>query len=132
MEGIDNRAISEVLLVLHHTEKEIIERIPNKFKIFLLDNSDKDYKPNIDFTSDNWESSLSEDAKGLLAMIYRDYVVSPDEKKELLEEERKEKEKREEYLREKYNPDNLFNSNIIYQCRRFAHFICFCTALKCF
>ena len=112
METINQNTFSEVLLVLNHTEKEIIEKIPEKFKIFLLKNSNKYYTPNIDFTDNNWENTLSEDAKALLAMIYRDYVVSLDEKKELLEEERKEREKKEELLREKNNPDNLFKNNI--------------------
>ncbi len=112
METINQNTFSEVLLVLNHTEKEIIEKIPEKFKIFLLKNSNKYYTPNIDFTDDNWENTLSEDAKALLAMIYRDYVVSLDEKKALLEEERKEREKKEELLREKHKPDNLFKNNI--------------------
>lgn len=111
MENLNKRAVSEVIQILNHTEKEIIEKIPEKFIKFLFENADNDYKPNIDFYDDNWEDLIDEDAKALLALIYRDYIVSETEKMELLEEERQEKEKQEELLKEKYNPDNLFKKN---------------------
>ena len=108
MENLNKRAVSEVIQILNHTEKEIIERIPEKFIKFLFDNADNEYEPNIDFFDENWENSIDEDAKALLALIYRDYIASDNERNELLEEERKENAKQEELLREKYNPDNLF------------------------
>ncbi len=110
MENLNKRAVSEVIQILNHTEKEIIERIPEKFIKFLFDNADKEYEPDIDFFDENWENSIDEDAKALLAIIYRDYIASDNEKNELLEEERTERAKQEELLREKYNPDNLFKS----------------------
>lgn len=111
MENLNKRAVSEVIQILNHTEKEITERIPEKFIKFLFENADNDYKPNIDFSDENWENLIDEDTKALLAIIYRDYIVSETERLELLEEERQEKEKQEELLREKYNPDNLFKKN---------------------
>ena len=111
MENLNKRAVSEVIQILNHTEKEIIERIPEKFIKFLFDNADNEYEPNIDFFDENWENSIDEDAKALLAIIYRDYIASDNERNELLEEERKENAKQEELLREKYNPDNLFKNN---------------------
>ena len=111
MENLNKRAVSEVIQILNHTEKEIIERIPEKFIKFLFDNADNEYEPNIDFFDENWENSIDEDAKALLALIYRDYIASDNERNELLEEERKENAKQEELLREKYNPDNLFKNN---------------------
>lgn len=111
MENLNKRAISEVLQILNHTEKDIIEKIPKKFIEFLFDNADNDYKPNINFYDDNWENTIDEDAKALLAIIYRDYIVSETERLELLQQEKKEKEKKEVLLMEKYNPDNLFKED---------------------
>ena len=108
MENLNKRAVSEVIQILDHTEKEITEKIPEKFIKFLFENADNDYKPNINFYNDNWENTIDEDTKALLAMIYRDYIVSETERLELLEEEKQEREKQEALLREKYNPDNLF------------------------
>ena len=48
-----------------------------------------------------------EDTKAILALIYRDYIVSKKEREELIKKEQEEVEK-EEKLREKYNPDNVF------------------------
>ena len=111
MENLNKRAVSEVIQILDHTEKEITEKIPEKFIKFLFENADNDYKPNINFYNDNWENTIDEDTKALLAMIYRDYIVSETERLELLEEEKQEREKQEALLREKYNPDNLFKKD---------------------
>lgn len=111
MENLSKRAVSEVIQILDHTEKEITEKIPEKFIKFLFENADNDYKPNINFYNDNWENTIDEDTKALLAMIYRDYIVSETERLELLEEEKQEREKQEALLREKYNPDNLFKKD---------------------
>ena len=111
MENLNKRAVSEVIQILDHTEKEITEKIPEKFIKFLFENADNDYEPNINFYNDNWENTIDEDTKALLAMIYRDYIVSETERLELLEEEKKEREKQEILLREKYNPDNLFKKD---------------------
>ena len=108
MSSLNKRAVSEVVEILEHTDKEIIKKIPSKFIDFLYENQEKDYKANIDFSDLNWESNLDEDTKAMLALIYRDYIVSKEERTKLLEEENEEKKRNEEILREKYNPDNIF------------------------
>lgn len=45
-----------------------------------------------------------------MALIYRDYIVSQEERSRLLSEEREEERRIENELREKYNPDNLFKN----------------------
>ena len=110
MNDLNKKAISEVIEVLQHTDDKILIKIPQKFITFLYENADKDYAPNIDFHSENWEESLEEDANAILALIYRDYIVSPIERNKLIEEENREKTKREEELRKKYNSDNIFNN----------------------
>lgn len=108
MENFNKKAVSEVIEILNHTDKKIIEKIPQKFIDFLFENADKDYIPNIDFYDENWENSIQEDTQAILALLYRDYIVSEDEKMKLLKEEQEEKLKFEKELREKYNPDNIF------------------------
>ena len=108
MEDFNKRAISEVIEILNHTDKKIVEKIPKKFIEFLFENADNDYKPNIDFYNEKWEQFVQEDTQAILAMIYRDYIVSEDEKIRLLKEEKDEKIKLENELMEKYNPDNMF------------------------
>ena len=106
------KALTEVYIVLQNSEKEIQDKIPEKFKTFLTENMEKEYKPTIDFSNENWDDSILEETQAILALIYRDYIVSEEERKELLEEEAKEEERIEQELREKYNPDNIFKNNI--------------------
>ena len=111
MENFNKKAVSEVIEILNHTDKEIVEKIPQKFIDFLFENEDKDYIPNIDFYDENWENFIQEDTQAILALLYIDYIVSEDEKMKLLKEEQEEKLKIENELREKYNPDNIFKKN---------------------
>lgn len=113
MESFNKKAVSEVIEILNHTDKEIVEKIPQKFIDFLFENEDKDYIPNIDFYDENWEKSIQEDTQAILALLYRDYIVSEEEKIKLLKEEQEEKIKLENELREKYNPDNIFKKKNI-------------------
>lgn len=113
MENFNTKAVSEVIEILNHTDKEIVEKIPQKFIEFLFENEDKDYIPNIDFYDENWENFIQEDTQAILALLYRDYIVSEDEKMKILKEEQEEKLKLENELREKYNSDNIFKKKNI-------------------
>ena len=108
MSEINKKAVSEVIDILKHSEIEVTQKIPKKFIEFLTKNSDRDYIPNIDYSEENWENSIEEDAKVLIALIYRDYIMSEEEKEKVKEEA----EKQEQEIREKYNPDNLFKKNL--------------------
>ena len=105
----DKRAFSQVIEILNHSDKNIVERIPKQFINFLFENMDTEYNVNIDFSNKNWQETILEETKVVLALIYRDYIVSSEERAKLLAEEKKEQEEKERELREKYNIDNLFN-----------------------
>lgn len=107
MSEINKKAVSEVIDVLKHSEIEVTQKIPKKFIEFLTKNSDRNYIPNIDYSEENWENSIEEDAKVLIALIYRDYIMSEEEKEKVIEEA----ERQEQKIREKYNLDNLFKKN---------------------
>ena len=72
---------------------------------FLLENCDKDYIPVINFCDDFWEDNLREETQAILALIYRDYIVDKEMRKELLTQEEKE-------YNDKYNVENLFKKEI--------------------
>lgn len=104
----DKKAFSEIIEILNHTDKQIVEKIPNSFIKFLFENMDSEYKVKIDFFNEKWDETILEDTKAILALIYRDYIVSKAEREELIKQQQEEAEKEEEKLREKYNPDNVF------------------------
>lgn len=108
MKEIDKQAVTEVVEILKHSESKITDKIPEKFMQFLYNNSDDNFKVNIDFNNENWDDTIKQDTKLLLALIYRDYIVSKEERAQLLKEEEDRIDKEEQQLREKYSPDNLF------------------------
>jgi len=110
MEIVYRQAFAEVLEVLKHTSKSIVEKIPEKFIMFLKDNKDNEYIADIDFSKPNWEDEVKQETQAILALIYRDYIVSPEKKSELIREEQEEQIRIEKEIREKYNPDNIFKN----------------------
>lgn len=108
--SFNKKAFSEIIEILNHTDKQLVEKIPDTFIKFLFENMDKEYEVEINFFNENWEETILEETKAILALIYRDYIVSAEERKDLLIEEKRERERQERELREKYNPDNLFKN----------------------
>ena len=104
-----NKAYAEAIVVLNNSNKEILDRIPEKLIYFLYENMDKNYLVNINFQDEHWENTLMDETKGILGLIYRDYIVSAQQRNELLLEERNEQLKLENEIKEKYNPYNIFN-----------------------
>lgn len=104
MENTIRESISETLDVLKHLPDSIISKIPDRFLNYLKENSDKEYKTNINYSNENWIDTLSEDTIQMLSIIYRDYIVDSETREKLIEEENAiiEKEK------EKYNIDKIF------------------------
>lgn len=107
---LDKKAFSEIIEILNHTDKKVVEKIPESFIKFLFENMDKEYKAEINFSNENWDDTILEETKAILALIYRDYIASTEERKDLLIEEKREREKQEMELRKKYNSNNLFKN----------------------
>lgn len=103
MEDIDRRVFNQIDEILKHSSDEILKKLPKNLQEFLKENKEKDYKPNIDFNTDNWQDYLLEDTIVLMGLIYRDYIVSKDKRQKLLLEEEIE-------YNEKYNPNNIFKN----------------------
>lgn len=109
MENVYKVAFAEVMEVLKNSEPEILVKIPENFITFLKENEDNEYNVDIDFNNENWEDTVLPETQAIIALIYRDYVSSPEEREKLLKTEQEEQIRIEKELREKYNPDNLFN-----------------------
>lgn len=111
MKEINKQAVSEVIEILNHSESKITNKIPEKFMQFLYNNSDSEYKVDINFNNENWDDTIKQDTKVILALIYRDYIVSKEEREKLLKEEQKRLDEEEKELYGKYNTDNLFKKS---------------------
>lgn len=106
-------AMCETLQYLKGINQSDLNKIPSKFMQFLNDNCLKDYECNFDYTKPLKELNISDEARGLIAMICLNYWCVNDEQKERFKKHLTENEMRfQEELRQKYNPDNLFKDNI--------------------
>lgn len=101
-------ATTEVLSILEYLPQSEVDKIPNKFKEFLKENSLSDYKPSFDYSLGLDKIELKHKTKLLLAMIYKNYLCSKEEQLEYDKILCQNEENHQKYLREKYNPDNLF------------------------
>lgn len=101
-------AITEVLYILKYLPKDMTANIPTNFLNFLNENSIPDYKPDFDLSKGLDNVRLKHKTKILLAIIYRNYICSEQERldydKILLQNENEYQVK----LKEKYNTDNIF------------------------
>ena len=110
MDSVYSQAFTEVLEILKNSEKNIVSRIPENFIEFLNKYKDNNYKAEIDFSNENWDEQVKKETQAILALIYRDFIVSKEKREKLLAEEQEEQIRIENELREKYNPDNLFKN----------------------
>lgn len=110
MDSVYSKAFSEVLEVLNNSEKKIVSRIPKSFLEFLNQYKDNNYKAEIDFSNENWDEQVKKETQAILALIYRDYIVSKEERERFLSEGREEQKRIENELRERYNTDNLLKN----------------------
>lgn len=106
------KAFTEVNAIIQLMPEELVDKIPSKFHVMLEEEEDKDYYPNIKEPLE--EQKLKEETIIILGLIYRDFLCSPEERKELQEKDAKElqevKMAMEQEMREKYNPDDIFKN----------------------
>ena len=97
------KALYEVYVVLEHTNEEIKNRIPEKFIEFIKENMDKSHEFYLKENIRLEKQDLMIEAKQILALIYRDYICSEDEREKLIIKEKEKQNKKEEENEEKYN-----------------------------
>ena len=105
---ITKEAFSEVYDIIYNFE--INNKIPKNFIELIDNNRDKQYKVNIDYTKSINDQELQKGTRVILALIYRDYLCSIEERECLIKQDKEILEKIEKEKREKYNYDNLFKN----------------------
>ena len=105
-------ASAEINEILKYMPKEEVEKIPSKLREFFKEVSSKDFVTNINPNIPLDKQQIKEKTKDIIALIYRNYWCSEEERKELDQKLIENDKKFEEELREKYNPDNIFKNNV--------------------
>ncbi len=104
------KAFKEVIVILKFIPKSDYNKIPKDILETMEHEQDLEYNYYVDFKHDFKEQKMSDITKAILANFYRDYWATPEERKEILDNERLQRTKTEKELREKYNPDNIFKN----------------------
>ena len=110
---VDNyeKAYAEVIEVLKYIPMNEYNKIPKKYIKFMEENCSETspfvYNIALSFEKQN----ISNEAKNILGMIFRLFIVEQSKKEKLSskDKELKEQEELEKYM--KYNPDNLFKKD---------------------
>lgn len=105
-----SEAAVEFNCILDNSSQEIIDKIPQKFIEFMKNIASTTYKFNYDKSKKLNEQDIKPETRGLISLVYQDYICSEDEKKDYILKCKNYEIKKEEELREKYNPDNVFKN----------------------
>lgn len=84
MDSNYNKAYKEVVEVLNNVPVEDVKKIPNDLIQMFTQKMDSNYIYSIDSTKPFEEQEMLTETKAILANIYRDYWVSPEQKARML------------------------------------------------
>lgn len=108
MQDVYTKSFSEVYAIINLMPEKLKEKIPEKFKEFIIKEKSDTYSPSINLPID--DTKLMPETIAIMGMIYRDFLVTKDKKEKLVEEDRIEMEEYEKRLIQKYSPSNLFQN----------------------
>ena len=106
---MDNRVYSEVYSVLNLLDENDLKRIPEDILFFIKANMSED----VDYMDKNQsldEIKITRDAEDMLMLLTYHYLCDDTEKVEVNKIMEENEKKHQEELKEKYNPDNVFNN----------------------
>lgn len=99
------KAFSEVDTILEYSSEEIRNKVPDKFRQLIKNNKDNNYKLILDEHKKLNDQELLIETREILSLIYRDYLCSEDERKELI----KINNQKLEEINEEYDIQNIFD-----------------------
>ena len=108
-----NDIANEVVSVLNYMEQDLVKKIPIKFLDFLKNLAkDSNKKINIDLNKSLLEQNISEESKDLIGLIYYNYLIDENEKRQILKIWSNNEREYQKNLENKYNLDNIFKINL--------------------
>ena len=108
-----SEAAVEFNSILEYTSEDLKNKIPKKFLDFLQSIQSKTYKFEYDKTKKLDEQKLKPKTRGVIALVYQDYICNEAEKEEYIQKSQKLIKQIEESKREKYNPNDIFKDKKI-------------------
>ena len=103
-----SKAYVEVLEILKHIPVEDYNKIPFEIIENMQLNSDKKYNYIVTHFDNFQEQEMLKETETILAVLFRDYWATEEQRKGILEKEKYDLNVLEQEKKEKYNPDELF------------------------
>lgn len=100
-------AYNEVLKILKYVAKEDLDKIPKNMLDMFKSNASSENNFNYNPTKTLQEQNVSETARAIIAILFRNYWATSEQKEKILSVQNNE---RERIKQEKYNPDNIFKN----------------------
>lgn len=97
-------AFKEMNIIIENSDKEVQDKIPQRIKEHIKENMDKDYNVTINFNEKLLNQDILPETKEMMAILYRDYLCSEEERKRIM---KRTKELYEE-LEQKYDISHIF------------------------
>ena len=111
-----SKAYKELDEIFKYLPEEEFNKIPAELINKIKREKDDQYKYEVTHIEDFRNQEMLKESRAILAVLYRDYWASDEERKEILEQERKEFLEKEEKKKENQNFNSMFNNrNVIEQ-----------------
>ena len=104
-------AYTEVYEILKCIHKSDYDKIPKNIVELISNNRNLEYKFNYDMDKTLEEQNVSKKAKTIIAILFRDYWSTYEQKEKILKKEKHDRQKVEEEKREKFKTDKIFKKN---------------------
>ncbi len=108
MKEVYREAFSEIDAIFELIPANLLNKIPEKFRQIIKSEKSINYKPIINEPIEEFE--LKEESIIILALVYRDFLCSKEEKEKLKLRDAQRIKEAENEIREKYNPDDVFKN----------------------
>ena len=108
MKEVYREAFTEVDAIFELMPVNLLKKIPEKFREIIKSEKSINYKPMIREPIEEFE--LKEETIIILALIYRDFLCSKEEKEKLKLRDAQKLKDAEDEIRKKYNPDYIFKN----------------------
>ena len=105
IDNICKNSFKEVYDILKYTEEDLLNKIPNKFMMFIKNNMNVNYKTNIDLSIDIDKQNLLPETEGISSLLYINYWATDEEKKEFTQKNQ------QDYLNIDRNIYEILNHN---------------------
>lgn len=106
-----NQAMYEVNIILNNTDKSLVQLIPEKVLNFIKENAQKQKEFIYDKNKRLKDQEISNITRGVIALIYRDYFCTEEQRKRYNDYYKKLKEQLELEKRDLYDVEKMFKKN---------------------